>query len=210
MTLIRIDGPAETKHYGLEVATPPAVEPVSLPEAKDHLRVSISDDDTLISGLIVGARRWCEGFRNESFITQTLELTLDEWPDDGVIELPRGPVQSVTSVEYTDEDGNTSTFAASNYVVSTASNPGRLALKRSASWPSDTLQELEAIKVTYPAGYGDSADDVPEEVKSAIKLLVGHLYENREHVIIGSGLLVTDVPLGVESLLWMERTKGFG
>lgn len=200
---------AETKHYALEVTSPPAVEPVSTSEAKNHLRVSISDDDTLIDALVAAAREDCEDFRNQSFITQTLVLYLDDWPEDDVIKLPRGPVQSVTSVQYTDEDDNTSTFASSNYVVDAKSEPARIALKRTASWPSDTLQEVNGVQVTYVAGYGDDAADVPAAIVEAIKLTIGHYYENREDVILGSGLTATTIPQGAQWLLWKNRVKGF-
>lgn len=195
--------------YRLDLDTAPATEPVSLSEAKTHLRVSISDDDALIDALITAARRWCERLRNESFVTQTWKLYADNWPGGDTIPLPMGPVQSVTSVTYTDEDGNESTLSSSNYLVDTVSRPARIRLKADQSWPTVTLRELNAIVVTYDAGYGDNASDVPEEVVAAIKLLVGHLYENREATVVGSGITVTEVPLTVKDLLWMDRVKAF-
>lgn len=191
----------------LTLVTPPANEPLSLADAKAHLRVDHSDEDTLINALIAAAREDAEDFRNQSFITQTWKLTLDVWPTEpDVIELPRGPV-SVTSVKYTDEDGNTSTFASSNYVEDLESEPARLALKRSASWPSDTLQVVNGIEVTYVAGYGDDASDVPAAVVEALKLMIGHYYENREATITGT--IISRIPLGAQHLLWKKRVKQF-
>ena len=80
--------------------TPPAIEPVTLEELKDHLRVDSVDEDALLTGLLAAAREWCEGFQNRAYITQTLQLWLDEWPAGNAIVLPRPPLQSVASVKY--------------------------------------------------------------------------------------------------------------
>lgn len=187
----------------IEVSTRPTLEPVTLAEMKAQVRVDINTDDHLILAQITAAREWAERFRNQAFVTQTLKLYLDNWPG-GKIVLPRGPVQSVTSVEYTDIDGNMLTYDSSNYIVSTVSQPAEIRLKKNSSWPTDELQEIDAIVVTYVAGYGNPAL-VPYTVKAAIKLLAAHLYENREQYIVGQGVAGVDIPMGIKDLLYPDR-----
>lgn len=182
----------------------PAVEPLSLDEAKLHLRVDIGDDNELITALIVAARQYVEGATNRALISQTWRLSLDYWPYANCIRLPKPPLQSVTSLVYLDEDGNQTTWDASNYIVDTDSEPGRLVLADDASWPSLTLYPSNPIRVTYVAGYGDEGSDVPEHLRLALKLLIGHWYENRE-AIVSTGAVPKEIPLAVESLINLHR-----
>jgi len=192
----------------LEIVTPPSEEPITVQEAKDHLRVDIIDDDALIALYITAAREWCEAFLRRAMITQTFDLTLDQWPCKNQIQLPRPPLQSVTSVTYIDQDNVSYTFDSTDYYVVTGS-PGRLVLNNNASWPSETLRDVAGITIRFVAGYGLAAS-VPELFKSAIKLMVGDLYENRESTIVGQGLSVTTAPFGVKSLLMPQRFMSMG
>ncbi len=185
----------------LKLITAPIAEPVTLEEAKLHMRIDITDDDALVSAMVTAARQWCESFRRQSFVTQTWAYTADEWPDGDVIELHLSPVQSVTSIVYVDEAGASATVDAGDYIVDVMSEPGRLALKSSASWPSVTLRELNGVTVTYVTGYGLAAA-VPVVIKQAILLLAAHLYENREQ---STDVVLRDIPFGVTALLWPER-----
>src|SRR5690606_14420890 len=144
-------------------------------------RVDGTDEDTLITGLIAAARETVETFAGRALITQTWELVLDDWPDSDTIKLPRPPLQSVTSVTYVDEAGVSHTLSSASYIVDTDSEPGRLVLKAGESWPSETLQAANGVRVRYAAGYGAAAA-VPEKFKLAVKLLAVHWYENREPV----------------------------
>lgn len=182
----------------------PAVEPVTVAEAKNHLRVDISDDDALIGALITAAREMIEERSRRALITQTWRRNLDAWPAIS-LNLPRPPLQSVTSITYTDGDGNTSTVDSSIYSVDTDSQPGRVALAYDQQWPTvATLATLNPIKITYVAGYGDAASDVPQRWKQAILLTVGHWYENREATVTGGGI-PKELPLAVESLINLDR-----
>jgi len=193
----------------LKLITPPAVEPVTLDEAKEHLRVDGTNEDNLIAALIAAARRWCEQFQRRAYITQIWELWLNEWPCDtagyskGYITVPRPPLQDVTSIKYYGTDNVEYTFDSGNYFVDTKSEPGRVVLGYNKSWPSATLRPANGVVVIFTAGYGDTADKVPGEVKHAIKLLIGHWYENREAVIVGS--ISRGIELAVNSLLWPDR-----
>jgi uncharacterized phiE125 gp8 family phage protein len=168
--------------YQVVVTTPPASEPVSLAEAKLHLRVDDSAEDALITRLISAARIQCEQMAGRAFITRTLTAMLDEWPADGLIELPYPPVISVASIIYTDQAGAPTTWPASNYQVDATSTPGRIGLAYNKRWPTATLRPLAPIAVQYTAGYGVAAA-VPEPYKQGMLLLIGHWYENREAVL---------------------------
>jgi uncharacterized phiE125 gp8 family phage protein len=193
-------------NWAIKLKTAPTEEPVSTAEAKAQTRVDISDDDTYIDGLITTARQQVEMIAGRSLCTQTWEMVLDDWPDDTEVELPRPPLASVTSISYTDEDGNVSTMDSSKYIVDTYHEPGRIVLKNDASWPGGTLQAVNGVVIEYVAGYGD-AEGVPERYKAAIKLLVGHWYEHR--LAVSEVRNLKELPVGVDTLLWIDRVKGF-
>jgi uncharacterized phiE125 gp8 family phage protein len=186
----------------LKLITAPTLEPVTLEEAKSHRRIESSDEDVLIVGFIEAAREWCEGYQNRAFITQTWELALDCFPPEDRIRIPKPPLQSVESIKYYDTDETEHTFSADSYHVDTYSEPGRVVLKYGETWPSDTLRTANGVIIQFTAGYSDTAATVPEKVKQAIKVLVGHLYENREATDIKE---LKEVPFAVCSLLGLER-----
>lgn len=192
----------------MTIQTEPAAEPVSTDDAKLHLRVDIDDDDDLIDALVKAAREHVEIITRRALITQTWDYYLDEFPTGSVIEIPRPPLQSVTHVKYTDKDGTESTFSSASYHVDTDGEPGRIVLKYGESWPGDTLQTSNPIVVRFVAGYGESGASVPEAIIQAIKLLVGHYYENREAVYGGRGQAMM-LPSGVDALLWGYRVLRF-
>jgi len=187
----------------LTLITPPAREPITLEEARNHLRVDLDDDDPYIQGLIQAAREMAEAFTWRALITQTWELALDAWPEGDTIELPRPPLQSVDSIIYTDSDGNANTMPASDYIVDTRSVPGRIVLAPGASWPSESLRPASAIVVRFVAGYGKEPRDVPRAIRHAMLLLIGHWYEQREQVIVGA--IPREIPVGFRALLWPYR-----
>ena len=188
----------------ISLVTAPTAEPVDLDEAKLHLRVDINDDDVLIESLILVARRISEGISNHKIITQTWNIFMDAFPGSSTFYLPKSlaPLASVTHIKYTDEDDNQSTFGSSNYVVDIYSEPARIKLSDGANWPTDTLIELNGVEIQIVVGYGDP-DDVPQEFKQAIMLMIGHWYENREQVTVGE--IAREIPMGVETLLWLDR-----
>lgn len=193
----------------LVLVTAPAVEPISTSDAKSHLRMDLPDDDTYIDGLVVVARRTAERLARHALITQTWDLVLDAFPAGDVLEIPLPPLQSVTYVQYTDDDGNTSTFAASRYQVDTEATPGRIALDFGETWPADTLQTVAGVRVRFVAGFGDAASDVPDDIVHAMKLMIGHWYENREDTIVGA--VAREIPKASEYLLanYREKARNF-
>ena len=190
----------------LKRTSAPAVEPVSVAEARAHLRVDSTAEDALIAGLISAAREWVEQSTRRSLITQTWRLRLEELDDDECIELPRPPLQSVSSFVYVDSAGNSQTWASSNYLVSTDCEPGELSVVFGEVWPPIREQE-DAVTITYVAGYGATGASVPAPLKTAILLLVGHWYANRETVNIGN--IMSVLPFTVESLISPYRVHYF-
>jgi uncharacterized phiE125 gp8 family phage protein len=164
----------------LELLTPPASEPISLAEAKAHLRVDHDDEDALIARLVIAARESCERITGRAFIAQSWRLWCDGWPDCALraISIPRPPLISVTSVAAYDRSGAATTLSSDAYIVDSAAAPGRIVLKDTTVLPAD-LREANAIAVTYQAGYGANAANVPAGIRAAVLSLVAHLYEAR-------------------------------
>lgn len=183
----------------LVLVTAPAEEPVTTAEAKSHLRVDIADDDGLIDDLVSGCREQVENHTRRALVTQTWDLFFDAWPA-GDILIPRPPLQSVTGVYYTNDEGVETQVSSSIYLVDVKREPGRVVLKSGESWPSATLQGINGVRVRFVAGYGAAAA-VPGPIKSALKLWLGDLYENRENTLIGIGTAVVEMPFAARALL---------
>ena len=159
------------------VTTGPAAEPVTAAQVKSQLRLTTTDDDTRLSDLIIpAARSICEAYTNRAFIDQSITLIYDGTPPS-VLELPRAPLDSVTSINTIDSDGTSSTFATTNYTVDTGVEPGRVFLKESKTWPSD-LRTHRGVEIVYVAGYGTAGSDVPSPINHAIILQAAYMFEN--------------------------------
>ena len=189
--------------HALRLKTSPASEPVSLAEAKLHLKIESIDtaEDSLIQRLIVVARRRAEVSTGRALVTQTWTLALDSFPGD-VIEVPRPPLSSVASITYIDPEGVTQTLAADRYRVDAQREPGRLTPAWDESWPA-TRPVSNAVEVQFVAGYGDPGK-VPEDIRQALLLIVGRYYAHREDVQAG-GTPPVKMPLGAEHLLLPYR-----
>ena len=183
----------------IKVTSAPATEPVTLTEIKAHLRVDHTADDTLLGSYIQAARETIESWTARRMITRTEKLFLQEFPASGVIVIPAAPVSAVTAINVLDEELAATPFAATNYVVDLNSPLARVALKFGACWPtlSADRKPVNPIEVTFTSGYANAAA-VPETLKTAVKLLVGHFYENRED---STPLTVNQLPVGVRHLI---------
>lgn len=168
----------------LKIFLAPATEPVSLAEAKAHLRCG-DDEDALITALIQAAREQAEHLLNRSLITQTWERVLDAFP---AVELPLGmpPVQSVSSVRYYDPAGAPQTLDPSAYSLDADTDAGWIIPAYGTSWP-DTIDTPNAVRVRFVCGYGGAAD-VPAAIRSWILLRIGTLYKHREETVAGVSL----------------------
>jgi len=167
------------------------------------LRAPVSLEDTLLSGFITAARQYCEGYQNRAYITQTWEGALDDWPE--VIDVPLPPLQIVDSIEYYGTDGLVNLLLPAEYQEDVRGYKARVAPVYGKHWPTLTLQPLSGIVVTFTCGYGLLASDVPERIRTAIKLLAGHLYEHREATDIKE---VREVAFAVNALLGLDRVGG--
>ncbi len=186
--------------------TSPAVEPVTVSEAKAHLRVDASDEDTLIEGLIAAAVAHLDGMGvlGRAMITQSWATWVCNSP--GVVTLPVGPFQSLTSVEYYDTNNTLQTATLSDYETRLSGDFVTVRPKSGFSWPGAYSRD-DAIKITYVAGFGDAAADVPQSIRQAILLLIGHWYENRMAVSEAS---LKEVPKAVDALIGIERVGWYG
>lgn len=180
---------------GLILVTPPTEWPVSLDEAKAQLRVTSDAEDALIEGYIRAATKYVEQTLSVSISEQQWQLTLDSFTD--TIELPRGPVTEIDSVEYVDVDGATQTVDGDIYSIDLFSRSQWLVLNSDETWP-DTLSAVNTVIVTYTAGM----EQVPDDLKHAILLLIGAWHQNRSGL---SERQVHAAPLAVEALLQGHR-----
>ncbi|KAB2849261.1 MAG: hypothetical protein F9K44_08500 [Hyphomicrobiaceae bacterium] len=166
----------------------PAIEPVTLEEAKAHLRVDTDPEDTLTQSLITAARVHVEVCLGVALLSQSWLWLFDQWPKVRVAELPLRPVQSIASVKVRDANGNPVTMPASNYLLDGRGNPARLIASGPGGWPASGMA-ANGIEVELVAGYGSAAADVPRPLRHAILLLVAHWFERREPVEVGEELV---------------------
>lgn len=186
---------------GTVIQTGPAEEPLTLTEAKLHLRVTNNVENTKISNAIIAARNYIEGFTGP-IVTQTVDEYFNTFPACDWLTLSYGNVQSITSIEYTDSSGATAAVSASTYQLSALGKgrPSSIHLKYNQEWPSVTLATVDAVKVRYVAGFGLAAA-VPQEIKQAMLLLLGHFHSNREEELRGNNTVPSSLRLGVFSLI---------
>jgi len=165
-------------------SSPPA-EPVTLDEIKDHLRMQdINNFDSQLLGLITASREWIEDCTGRALVQQTWKYYLQDWPSGDEFELPYSPLQSVTSIKYTNSAGTETEWTNTYYEVDTDSEPGRVILAHGKTWPSTTLHPKNPIEIEFVAGYDDDSGsppdytvNIPEAIKNAIKLDVEIRFE---------------------------------
>jgi uncharacterized phiE125 gp8 family phage protein len=192
-----IDKPLDSKgERRLYLVTAPTTEPVTLAEVKAFARIDGTTEDTLITGFITGVRGQMESYLRRALIEQTWAVQMDHWPDSP-IELPMPPLISITSVVTIDEDDTETTYASTNYFVHTSSEPGELILRDDVTAPNNTDRYFGGYKITYKAGYGTAASDVPQMIRDGIKLWVTEFYENR--------ITTAEPPMSVKKLVQSYR-----
>lgn len=185
--------------------TGPSVEPITLTETKQHLRVDIDTDDAYITSLITAAREYCEDYLDRTLIHTQWQMKMDNFPHE--IGVPRPPMVSsgtataltVTYVE--DSAGGTATLSASQYRADRDSTPGAIRPLYGGSWPSH-LSDENSVTVTWWGGYGPSATDVPRIIRHACLMLVATWYERRQAI---DNVSANEIPLGAKSLLDFAR-----
>lgn len=183
---------------GLTLTTAPTQEPIEVSDLAEHLRIDATEEQSLLGTYITAARKHLENITWRQFVTATYTMKFDRFPCGDTayhfgkttrhpwrtgslaIWVPKPPLQSVTSITYADANGTVTTWTSSLYGVDATTEPGLIIPAYNQSYPT-TRGHINDITVVFVAGYG-TADDVPEELKQAIKLLAGHFYEHREAV----------------------------
>ena len=195
--------------WSLELVTAPVLEPLTLEEAKKHLRLEpeFTDDDDYVRGLLAAVKDWAEGETSKALLTQTLKLRLDRFPYGRRIYLPRPPLQTVTGITYLDTNNVLQTLGTALYQVNGARvtpdqhAPCGYILPAYGAWWPTTYPVTEAVSITYVAGWL-SVEAVPQRIKQAMLLMLGDLYENRERIVTGASVALLDI---IEIMLANER-----
>jgi uncharacterized phiE125 gp8 family phage protein len=187
----------------LVLTSAPALEPVTVAEAKAHLRIDAGDEDTLIASLILTSRLHLETALSLALITQSWRLLLDRWPLTKDLEMPLRPLQSIEEVRVLPADGAATVIDADKYLADTVSVPPRL-VRTGVIWPQPG-KAANGVEIDFTAGYGAAPSAVPAPLRQAVLLLIAHWYENREPIAVGSAEMV--VPGPVSELIEPFRVK---
>lgn len=179
----------------------PAVEPVTLNEAKAHLRVSHGSEDELIASLIRAARDEVEKATGVALIDQSWRLTLDQWPRNAVATIARHPVKEILSVTVFGADGEGSLIDPGTYSLDSLSRPARLHFEDTPA----PVRVLNGIEIDFSAGFGEAGTDVPDILKRAILLLVAHWYEFRG--VYDAGDQPVSYPPGYDRIIVAYRLR---
>ena len=166
---------AETKDMTLFRTVDPAAEPVTLADVKAHLRLAHDSEDTLLEGLIRAAREDLERATGIALIDQSWRLALDTWPSQGCALLTVHPVREILSVTAYGTEGEASLIDPADYQLDILSRPARLHFEKRPA----PLRIFNGIEIDFAAGHGEAGTDVPDLLKRAILMLVGHWYEFR-------------------------------
>jgi uncharacterized phiE125 gp8 family phage protein len=167
----------------------PAQEPVTLSEAKAHLRVTDDAEDVTITALIGAARSIVEMRTGRALITQSWLARFDAWPANACrpwLDLPRPPLRAVTAVHFYDATNTAQLWDPALYGVDVIAAPGRIYRAPGAVWPAPGRM-FASIEIAFDAGYGDDPADVPAPLRQAILLQLAHLFENREPTALAQG-----------------------
>jgi uncharacterized phiE125 gp8 family phage protein len=186
---------------------------ILLEDIKDHLRIPIGEtnEDTLLEGLRDVAQEYVENYTNRKLLTQKWSVYFDDWPNKDSFEIPYPPLQYLgsssgpsTALAYTNSTQNTVRWSSSNFAADSISEPGRLVRDYEVTaWPTTaTLHNNNPIAITFICGY-TTTSNIPQSIKQAMLLIIGHLYEQREETIVGQP--ITRVPLAANSLLASYR-----
>jgi len=184
---------------GIVTVTEPSIEPVSVVEAREHLRLDDDVDESLVFSLILAARQWAENYTGRSLINRTMQMYLDGFTEvdtslwegtrtgihitnyQNYIELVSAPVSAVSSIKFYNDADTQGTWATSNYYVDTVREPARILLRDGGTYPTN-LRAANGLEINYTAGYGANRTDVPEAIRVAILQYMTFMYEHRGDV----------------------------
>jgi uncharacterized phiE125 gp8 family phage protein len=199
------------------VVTSATGEPITLEDVKSQLRLELgqTNEDEFLEGLITAARQHVENITGRKLMPQTWTVYYDAWPSGkdnyDTIEIPYPPLRSIpsTGLVYTDSTSGSTTLSSTAWAADTVSEPGRLVLDYNDDWPTVTLHNNNPIAIEFNCGYSTAAT-IPGTIKQAVKMLIGHYYENRESVTgTPSGMKIEETPWAVKTLLAPYREYRF-
>jgi uncharacterized phiE125 gp8 family phage protein len=197
--------------YRPVLVTPPALLPISLPDAKVHCRVDGTDEDGLITSLVAAATSYLDGWTGilgRCLMPQTWRQDFDCF--DRRLRIPFAPVTAIASVTFLDTLGATQTVDPASYSVREDDGGSYVRFANAYAWPSVSV-EGHAVSISFVAGYpvlaGDPEADpptsdqpaIPAAIRQAMLLMIGHWYQNRETVNIGN--ITTNLPMAADALL---------
>ena len=180
----------------LVLTSGPALEPISVADAKAHMRLDSGAEDALIASLILTSRLHLETALSLALITQTWTLSLDAWPPASVI-FPIRPVLSIIAARVLSAASVATTLAASDYLLDGSGLKPRL-VRTGMAWPQPG-KAANGVEIVFTAGFGPAATDVPQPVRHALLMLVAHWYEHRDPIEIGSP--ASSIPKAVSDLM---------
>lgn len=184
------------------VITPPVLLPVALSDAKQHLRVDVSDDDALITATIKAAAAYVENYTGRVLVETVFAKNYTHFPCE--ISLKRHPVISVDSLKYLNSEGVETTLSSSEYQIFLTSDTALIKPAYDKKWPLYRCNQYDSVVVEFTSGY-DDIGNIPSDLRHALLLILGHWYENRESVVIGSNLNVLEVPFAAKALMDMHK-----
>lgn len=184
--------------WGDRLISPPQSQAVDLATVKQYLRITDDESDTELSRLIEAATDRCQNLCRRQFITAAREITLACFPKNSVIYLPWSPLIDVLSVTYYDTADALQLLDPDTYEVDNKSEPGRIHLGYSQSWPA-TRWRMQNVSIEYLCGYGETPECVPKAVQQALILAVQHMFDFRSELARGPG--VSMVPGTTQDLL---------
>jgi uncharacterized phiE125 gp8 family phage protein len=191
-----------------EVVTAPAGTVLTLAELKAHLRIdSVSTEDGVLGEYLAAATERAENETGQCLLPRSLRAVGESFPSQRYLDLERGPVRAITSVQYLDAAGTLQTMASTDYTLDASFYPyaARVCLVNGKDWPAAT-DGPRAVRVTYDAGFANAAS-IPRAFLQAIRFLAGHFYENRQEAVTGT--IASQVPQAFEHLLTAHQSFYF-
>ncbi len=186
----------------LVLKTPPALEPITLVEAKTHLRLDVTAEDAYVAALITTARLQVESALSIALLHQTWSYLLDAWPQSPIIPLPLSPIAQLVSIKSYDANDSPTTHAPGNFQLDGTASPPRLLQK--AIPVTTALRAMNAIEISFVAGFGATPAAVPAPIRHALLMLVAHWYENRDVVDIEQTSAKIPNPISTLLMPWRQ------
>lgn len=187
--------------------------PISLSEIKQYLRIDFSEDDPLLTGLLLAACDWVQEQTGQQVMPATIVYAMDRFPNGPELRLPRPPLRSFTLLRYFDPNGSNVLLPCNEFIVDTFARPARIVLKPGRSWPQ-TDGRANGVLIEFDAGpspdtqttsvHRDPVRPLSPQLRQAIKFIVGHWYEHRE---AASDRRIDEVPIALQAILSMNTFR---